>query len=146
MAFSMEQLGWMRKQIFFLIIVFISGLYIFEFTSGIIKPVMEYGLDEPFSFIAVRNIVGIFLFILFVHFYLNQFDYNNIRLLGWTGTYYLFVFSIILAGAYMFEPTNEIIKHFVDFRLDFFPIISVRNALGLFLFILSYKIWRTIKP
>ena len=136
----------MKKQILFLLIVFISALYIFEFTSEIIKPLMEYRLDEPFSFIAVRNVVGIFLIILFVLFYLNQIDYNNIRMIGWTATYYLFVFSIIIAGTYLFEPTNEIIRFFVDFNLDFFPIISIRNILGLTLFILSFKIWRAIKP
>lgn len=145
-AFSMEKLGWMRKQVLFLIIVFASALYIFEFTSGILKAVVEYRLDEPFSFIAVRNILGVFLFILFVLFYLNQIDYNNIMLIGWTATYYLFVSAIVATGAYLFEPTNEIIRFFVDFRLDFFPIISIRNALGIIMFILSYKIWKTIKP
>jgi len=146
MPFELERLGWMRKQILFLLIVFLSSLYIFEFTSELIKPVVEYRLDEPFSFIAVRNIVGIFMFILFVLFYLNQIDYNNIRLIGWTATYYLFVFSIVIAGAYLFEPTNEIIRFFVEFKLDFFPMISIRNILGLILFVLSYKIWRTVKP
>ena len=146
MAFSLERLGWLRKQWLFLIIVFLSALYIFEFTSGLVSFLIDYRLDEPFTFIAVRNILGVFLLILFVLFYLNQIDYNHIRMIGWTATYYVFVFSIIAAGAYLFEPTNELVRFIVDFRLDFFSLISVRNILGILLFTLSFKLWKTIKP
>ncbi len=136
----------MKKQVLFLIIIFLSALYLFELTSELVKPLVEYRLDEPFSFIAVRNILGVFLFILFVLFYLNQIDYNNIRLIGWTATYYLFVSAIVVTGAYLLEPTNDIVKFFVEFKLDFFPIISIKSFLGIIMLILSYKIWRTVKP
>lgn len=146
MVFELERLGWMKKQVLFLIIIFLSALYLFELTSELVKPLVEYRLDEPFSFIAVRNILGVFLFILFVLFYLNQIDYNNIRLIGWTATYYLFVSAIVVTGAYLLEPTNDIVKFFVEFKLDFFPIISIKSFLGIIMLILSYKIWRTVKP
>ena len=145
MVFELERLGWIKKQWLFLIIVLLSALYIFEFTTTLVSFFVEYRLDEPFSFIAVKNILGVFLFILFVLFYLNQIDYKHIALIGWDLTYYLFITAILIGGAYLFEPTYEIVRYLVDWKLDIFPLISIKNIIGLILFVISFKIWKTTR-
>lgn len=144
-AFGFEKLGWMQKQWLFLFTTLLAGLFIFEFTTDMVSFVLNYRL-ELLPFFSIRNIVGILFGIFAILMYLNQIDYKEIRFLGFQGTYWIFLLSILLSGIYLFEPLQSLIINIINFRLDFFPVISIRNILGIMLFVIAYKIYKTIKP
>lgn len=143
-VFGLERIGWTQKHIAFVIIIALSAAFILEFTSGIVAFIVNFSL-ELMPFVSVRNILGFSLFILSVSIYLNQIDYRQIEFLGWTFTYWLFLTASILSWLWLFEPTSTMINPIMTYKLVIFPIISIRNAVGIILFILAYKIFKVVR-
>lgn len=50
--------------------------------------------------------------------------------LGWKGKQTLFIIAIGITGLYLFDFTMAMVSWIVDFKLEDFTLISVRNILG----------------
>lgn len=63
--------------------------------------------------------------------------------LGMQQKYWIFLILVIVAGLYIFEPTSQTyyVKSFVEFKLDFAPLFSIKNIMSILLFYMGYKIF-----
>ena len=143
MAFGVEKLGWAKKHWLFVIAFGLAGIYLFQFTSEIVSWLVSYKLDD-FPFISVKNTIGVVFMLFAILLYLNQVDYNNVKLIGWDATYWLFLITSLISSFYFFNAS--FILPIVTAKLEFFPLISVQNALAIILFIMTYEVYKVVRP
>ena len=54
--------------------------------------------------------------------------------------YWIFLALTLVAGLYIFEPTSNILKSFVEFKIDFAPLLSIKNLMAVLFVYMGYKI------
>lgn len=51
--------------------------------------------------------------------------------LSWRQKQYIFTATAVLTGLYLLDITNELVGWIFEYKLDFFPILSVKNVIGI---------------
>jgi len=70
---GIERIGWRTRNYIFRFAALLSSLYLFSLTNDLVKPIVDYQLEE-IPFLSVKNILGGLLFVLFVALVYNQVD------------------------------------------------------------------------
>lgn len=73
MPLGIERVGWRTKNYVFRFAALFGALYLFSLTNDLVKPIVDYQLDE-LPFFSVKNILGFLLFIMFIALVYHQID------------------------------------------------------------------------